>query len=224
MIDVFTNIAAAFFLGLLTPLTAVCVLPLYPGFLAYLSNQAGPKRPIALFGIAVTLGVIAFMFILGLIFTTILQASLTNVIGVVSPIAFTILLFISILLILNIDISRFIPKAKAKVGGSPFRNSFFYGFFFGAIVIPCNPLFIAALFAGSLSATGFAANMISFLSFGVGMAFPLLVFSLVSQTKSQAVIGFMVKHKNIINRGAGILMFVISLYYIIFVFNVFGVV
>jgi cytochrome c-type biogenesis protein len=56
----------SFALGLATPLTAVCVLPLYPGFLAYLSNQSGEARlsigPLA--GLMAT-GVIAFMLLLG---------------------------------------------------------------------------------------------------------------------------------------------------------------
>jgi len=37
---VITEFSTAFTLGLLTPLGAVCVLPLYPGFLAFLSKQA----------------------------------------------------------------------------------------------------------------------------------------------------------------------------------------
>ena len=39
MVSVFADFLTSFVLGLLTPLTAVCVLPLYPGFLAYLSNK-----------------------------------------------------------------------------------------------------------------------------------------------------------------------------------------
>ena len=33
------NLGSTFLLGLLTPLTAVCVLPLYPGFLSFLSRK-----------------------------------------------------------------------------------------------------------------------------------------------------------------------------------------
>ena len=113
-----SNISTAFVLGLLTPLTAVCVLPLYPGFLAYLSNQLSgyggkpDRKTIALFGVIITSGVILFMSLMGLIFTTILKISLTNVIEVISPVAFSILLIISLLLIFDVDIGKFIPKAK----------------------------------------------------------------------------------------------------------------
>jgi len=71
---VFTNLISSFVLGLLTPLTAVCVLPLYPGFLAYLSSQfsqAGTMgeeetgKRFLMFGIVIVFGVILFMFLLG---------------------------------------------------------------------------------------------------------------------------------------------------------------
>ena len=44
MVGLIENITTAFVLGFLTPLTAVCVLPLYPAFLIYLSNQIAQKE------------------------------------------------------------------------------------------------------------------------------------------------------------------------------------
>ena len=43
---ILSNVFTSFFLGLLTPLTAVCVLPLYPAFITYLSNQVNKKGSI----------------------------------------------------------------------------------------------------------------------------------------------------------------------------------
>lgn len=72
--ELISELGAAFVLGLLTPLGAVCVLPLYPGFLVYLTSQLSGKEPgrgtIVFFGIIITGGVILFMVILGLVFTT----------------------------------------------------------------------------------------------------------------------------------------------------------
>lgn len=219
--DIFT----AFVLGLLTPLTAVCVLPLYPGFLAYLASKLGVeenKKLLFGFGLIVTLGVIVFMFLLGLIFTTILEVSLTKVIGIISPIAFGILAVISILLIFDVDIGKYIPRANVPVMKNPLFDAFVYGFFFGAIVIPCNPLFIAALFTRTLASMNIVINMLSFVAFGIGIGFPLLVFSAISGAKSKAVINFLVGQKRKINLIAGIFMLGVSLYYLIFVFRIFG--
>jgi cytochrome c-type biogenesis protein len=224
VLEFLTSLSAAFVLGLLTPLTAACVLPLYPGFLAYLSNQLSgreDKKTLALFGIIITGGVILFMFLLGLLFTTVLQVSLTNVIGVVSPVAFAILFVISLLLIFNVDTGRFLPKAKTPSGiKNPWINSFSFGFFFGAIVVPCNPAFIAVLFTRTLSTIGFIENLLNFIFFGLGMGAPLLAFSLISTTKSSAIIGFLTEHKRAINLAAGLIMLVISVYYLVCVFTV----
>jgi cytochrome c-type biogenesis protein len=219
-------LAEAFVLGLLTPLGAVCVLPLYPGFLVYLSNQLstrmGGKRTIVLLGLIITGGVILFMLLLGLIFTTVLEVSLTNVIGVVSPIAFGILFVISLLLIFNVDVGRFLPKIHSPITRNPWLSAVTFGFFFGAIVVPCNPLFIAVLFTRTASVTGFLENILRFLAFGLGIGFPLLAFAIISTTATDAIINFLTRYKRIINLIAGLIMLGISAYYLVFVFKIFS--
>lgn len=219
-------LAEAFVLGLLTPLGAVCVLPLYPGFLVYLSNQLstrlGGKRTIVLLGLIITGGVILFMLLLGLIFTTVLEVSLTNVIGVVSPIAFGILFVISLLLIFNVDVGRFLPRVHSPITRNPWLSAVTFGFFFGAIVVPCNPLFIAVLFTRTASVTGFLENILRFLAFGLGIGFPLLAFAIISTTATDAIINFLTRYKRIINLIAGLIMLGISAYYLVFVFKIFS--
>lgn len=222
----FLDLFSSFMLGLLTPLTAVCVLPLYPGFLVYLTsklsqNPQNNRLPIFL-GIIISLGVMLFMFLFGLIFTTILQVSLTKVIGIVSPIAFSILGLISILLIFNVDIGKFLPKIKSPVAQNPVLSALTFGFFFGAIVIPCNPLFIAALFAKTIVSSGFLVNMLHFVMFGAGIAAPLLVFAFISSASSSFIISRITRYKRVINFIAGIIMLAVSIYYLFFVFKIFS--
>jgi cytochrome c-type biogenesis protein len=226
VLDVLSNFVTSFILGLLTPLTAVCVLPLYPGFIAYLAGQLKEKTKIKnlplLLGLLVSAGVISFMFLIGLVFTTLLEVSLTGVIGIISPIAFIVLGLFSILLIFNIDIGTLLPQIQAPTSKNPLLSSFIFGFFFGAIVIPCNPLFIAALFTKALTIMDFFSNMLSFLFFGLGLSAPLIVLSLISSAKSRSIISFLGRHKKVINVGSGIIMLAVSLYYLIFVFRVVG--
>jgi cytochrome c-type biogenesis protein len=222
---VLADIFSAFVLGLLTPLGAVCVLPLYPGFLAYLSSKFSgeeKKSIYIIFGLIVALGVILAMTLVGLIFSTILKTSLTNVVGILSPIAFGILAIVSVFLILGKDPWMYLPKIKTPGSKNPYVHALLFGLFFGAIVLPCNPAFIAALFARVVSVSSFFSNMLSFFSFGLGMSAPLLLFSVVSASASQEIIGWLSTHSKKINRIAGIIMFVISLYYLIFVFQIFG--
>ena len=227
MVSAFTNIWLSFIAGLFAPIAAVCVLPLYPGFLAYLAGQlsgkkGSQKKKIILLGLITTLGVIVSMALFGFIFTQLLRKSLTRAIGVISPIAFGILAIVSIFLIFNFDFSRLIPKFNAPIAKSPYTSSFGFGFFFGAIVLPCNPASLVVLFALSTSTVGFIMNFLNFIVFGIGMAAPLLIFALISSAKSEVVIGFLTKRQRIINLIAGLIMLGISLYYLIFVFRLLG--
>jgi cytochrome c-type biogenesis protein len=160
----------------------------------------------------------------GLIFTTILEVSLTNIVGIASPIAFGVLVVISFLLIFNVDISRFLPKARTRLTKSPWLSAFLYGLSFGAIVIPCNPAFIAVLFTTTATGVGFAVNIARFVVFGIGIGFPLLVIAAVSSARSDAIIDFLSRHKKAINRTVGGVMLGISLYYLIVVFQVFNMI
>ncbi len=220
------NLWIAFLAGLFAPLGAVCVLPLYPGFLAYLAGKVtqdeNPKRKIIMFSVIITLGVILSMFIVGLLFTGIFQSSLTKAIGIISPIAFGILAIISLLLIFNVDFSRFLPKAHAPVLQSPYWSALVFGLFFGAIVLPCNPASLAVLFAVSTSVTSFITNLLNFIVFGIGMGLPLLLLAFISASAGQRFTTWLGTHKKPIDIVAGIIMLGIALYYLIFVFNIFG--
>ena len=225
---VVASLAESFVLGLLTPLGAVCVLPLYPAFLSHVSGQlAGrefgrePRRGSILeSALWVSVGVIGFMFVLGLLFTTILQVSLTRVIGIVSPVAFGLLAMISLLLIFNVNVGKLIPRARVPIARNPRLTSLLYGLFFGAIVVPCNPLFIAVFFTRSASIGDFGIGMLRFLAFGIGIAAPLLALALLSLTASGAVIRWLTTYRVAINRIAGVLMLEISVYSLFYVFRV----
>jgi cytochrome c-type biogenesis protein len=225
MVGELTNLWLSFLAGLFAPLGAVCVLPLYPGFLAYLSSKISdksPRRNIILLGVVVSVGVLISMFLFGLVFTYFLQESLTRAIGIISPIAFGILAIFSLFMIFNFDFGKFIPQINSPVAKNPILGAFAFGFFFGAIVLPCNPASLVILFAISTTTLSFAVNMLNFILFGVGMALPLLIFSFASAKWNQKVIGFLTKNKRKINLTAGVIMLGISLYYLFFVFRILG--
>jgi len=77
MENILINFWLALSAGLFAPLGAVCVLPLYPGFLAYLASVTTGKKKsdreiskqIIKLGWMVTAGVITSMFLIGLIFS-----------------------------------------------------------------------------------------------------------------------------------------------------------
>lgn len=214
-------VGESYILGLLTPLTALCVLPLYPAFLVRMARSAGKDRndrvTLAWVGVVVSAGVISFMALLGLVFTTVLQESLQRVVGIVSPIAFAVLAVIGILLMAGVHLYQKVRLPEPK---SPLLGSYVYGFFFGAIVIPCNPLFIAAFFTRVATVGEALANFANFLAFGVGIATPLLVLALVTRGSSRWLINALVRWARPIEVVAGAIMFSVSVYYLFWIFRV----
>jgi cytochrome c-type biogenesis protein len=213
-------IGTSYVLGLVTPLTALCVLPLYPAFLARMARLANRDRDdrtvLAWTGFVVTAGVITFMGLLGIVFTTLLQESLQRVIGVVSPIAFAVLAVIGVLMMVGVEIHRKVRLPEPK---NPLLGSFFYGFGFGAIVIPCNPAFIAAFLARATLIADPVSSVLNFLAFGLGIGTPLIAFSLVTRAASRRLVNAIVRYERAIAFGAGAVMTSVSVYYLVFVFE-----
>lgn len=220
-----TDLLGTFLLGLATPLTAVCVLPLYPGFLAYLSKQSTGRGPqsIASLGVLVGTGVLSFMILVGVLFTTILETSLTDVVGLLSPIAFGLLAVASLVLIADVDVAAHLPTVDAPGSDHPSITAFGYGFFFGAIILPCNPGFIAVFFARSFLFTDPVSSMLNFVVFGLGIVAPLVGLAVVSDRWRTRVLGTITAHSTAINRGTGVVMLGIAVYYLVFVFDLVGV-
>ena len=209
----------SFLAGLYTPLGAMCVLPLYPGYLAFLAGRTKDGgSSTATLGLAVTGGVLLAMFSFGLLFISILKISTGDVLEILGPAIYLVLAIMSIAMIAGFDISRFFPMISTPVGRTPYITAILFGAFFGLVALPCNPGSIILLFAISATTADFIANFINFVLFGVGMASPLLFLSLLSLERSRTVIRFFTTRHLLINRIAGVLMLLVSLYYLVFVF------
>lgn len=237
-----TTVVEFFLLGLATPLSAVCVVPLYPGFVAYLSAQSGGAGGAggstrtegdadeggggyspAVLGVLVLTGVLAFMLLVGLLFSTVLQASLTGVIGTVSPVAFGLLAVVSVALIVDLDVFARAPAVEPPQTSHPAATALLYGFFFGAIVVPCNPGVISFALARQFLVTAPVEKLLVFFAFGLGIGTPLLALAVVSEAAGRRVTRLLARHRRAINVTTGVVMLAVSVYYLATVFDVFGV-
>jgi Cytochrome c biogenesis protein len=214
--------ATSFTLGLATPLSAVCVVPLYPAFLAFLSNQDESAPSIATLGSLVALGVVAFMTAIGVLFTTLLETSLTSVVELVSPPAFLLLAVLGVVLVADLHPQARLPTVEPPQTRYPSLSAFAYGSFFGAIVLPCNPGFISVFFARAFLFSDPVSSMANFGAFGVGMASPLLAFAFVSEAWRDRVLALLTDHRRAVNAATGLVLIAVSLYYLLFVFEVAG--
>ena len=211
----------AFLAGVYAPVGSPCVIPLFPGFLAFLAGRSsGSDRTFSMFslGLVVAAGVLVSMLAFGIIFVALVQVSLARFLSVISPVAFLVLAVFSVILILDIDLSRLTGGGALPRSGRPVLDAFLLGLFFGIIILPCNAVAVVALLAIGTTTTGLLANLGSFLSFGIGMSLPLLVFAGISEARSREILAWLTRHRRIINVVAGVVMLAVSLYYLLDVF------
>jgi len=212
-----------FSLGVATPLTAACVIPLYPAFIAYLANASedgGSDRSILLLGLLVVAGVISFMLSVGVVYTFILEETLTNAVERFSPVAFGLLTLIGLVMMIDPKGFSRLPTVEPPHSRYPTASAFGYGFFFGAIVIPCNPGIIALFFARTpILFDTHLESMLGFLSFGLGIGAPLLGLAIVSEPFGKRITRTLAQYSDPINRAVGAILVGVSVYYLNYVFG-----
>jgi cytochrome c-type biogenesis protein len=187
------ELVAAFLAGLGST-AAPCIIPLYPGFLAYLTGSSGAS--VAADGSAamgrrfspvlaaslVLAGVLSGMLVIaGLVIA--LSASLSRVIPVVLPIADGVLIVLGILLVAGINPFARLPQPSPAVAGGrgPAFGAFLYGLLFAPIAIPCIGPFVLAIFAYSLTLGDALSQLLFFVVYGLGFGIPLFVMGLLGQ-------------------------------------------
>jgi cytochrome c-type biogenesis protein len=211
----------AFVAGLLTPLGAVCVLPLYPGYLSFLAGPGESVRGVPgrlLLGFISAAGILASMILFGLVVVILLSYPLAEALWIISPIAYILLGIIGIMLILGLFPEFSFKTAHLPAGRISFIGAFMFGLFFGILILPCNAAPIAVLLALSTSTSDFFNNMLNFIFFGAGMALPLIAISALSAYQGKEGTAFLVRHKRAINMVTGSLMLLVAVYNLLILF------
>ena len=144
-----------------------------------------------------------------------LEESIGRVVTDVSPIAFVVLAVVGAVLLVNPKGFSRLPSFEPPQTRYPSATAFAYGFFFGAVVIPCNPGTIALFFARSpVLYDTHVESMLGFLAFGLGIGAPLLAFAVVSESFGRRVTGVLARYSNPINRAVGAVLLGVSVYYL----------
>jgi cytochrome c-type biogenesis protein len=200
-------------LGLLST-TSPCVLPLYPGFLAYLSGRQetieGKYGRYAL-GVFVLLGVLTMMLALGLLIA-LLSVSIGAALSVAIPLADLLIIALGIALLLDYNPFKRLPQIQMPLMKNPFVNAFVYGLLYGPIALPCSGPLVVGLFTYSLTAEEILGKLSIFLWFGLGFGIPLLVLSLLSGAAQRWIVRIFAKHARIVNLAGGILLVGVGVY------------
>jgi cytochrome c-type biogenesis protein len=198
-------------LGLLAT-TNPCILPLYPGFLAYISgNQTTPGKGNYLLGVFVLLGVMTMMLTIGGIIAW-LSVPIGSVLAVVIPLSDLVIILLGILLLLDINPFKKLPQVQAPGLSHPFINAYIYGLLYGPVTLPCSGPLVVGIFAFSFTIEEAISKLAAFFWFGIGFGIPLLVLSLLTGSFQRQITRLFAIHARKVNIFGGIILLAVGLY------------
>lgn len=206
-------IVTSFTLGLLAT-ASPCVLPLYPGFLAYLSGSqaaGGSHRRGYLLGFFVLGGVMLMMLALGALIAS-LSISVGRALAVILPLADLAILALGVMLLANINPFKKLPQIQVPVISHPYANAFIYGMLYGPIALPCSGPLVVGIFALSLTVGEAAGRLSAFFWFGLGFGLPLLLLSFLSGASQRGLTRFFARYSRPINIVGGVLLIGVAAY------------
>ena len=211
--DVLALSLSAFSLGIISG-GSPCALPLVPGFISFLSTQAGNlgNRGRSVVGIVIILGVTTGMVLFALA-ATLFHASLSGLISVATPVVVAVLLLFGSLLIINHNPFYRIPQVTLPKMRNPMVTAYAYGGLYGVIALPCSSLVLLPFTISiSLSSVSAVQAFIVFLMFGLGLGLPIMVVSALSRAQGDWLVKQFAKRNRIMNLLAGFLLIGIALY------------
>ncbi len=191
-----------------------CLLPLYPGFIAYLAGNRGDvehRRSAPLLGGAVLTGVLTTMIALAVVLSA-LAVPLSQVLAVLVPAVDALLLVLGALLITGRNPFGGLAGRSVPFVAHPLAQAYVYGVMLGPVALPCAGPFMIALLAISLGVTDALVRIGGFVVYGLGFGLPLLVLSFVAAARAQAIARFLVEHHALILRAAGVVLVATAVY------------
>jgi cytochrome c-type biogenesis protein len=214
MIDQLLAVFAAFGpLGLgLASAASPCLLPLYPGFLAYLaanSRSLEGRRGTGLLGLFVLAGVLTTMTVVGIVLVAVAIPT-SRLLAVATPLIDGLLIVLGVLLVLGRNPFARLPGVNVPVVANPFGRAYVYGVFLGPIALPCAGPFLVSLLGISLGVSDALGRIGTFLLFGLGFGLPLVALSLLTGLRAQAVVRWVVSRHRAIELIAGVLLIVVA--------------
>ena len=202
----------SFLLGLLAT-ASPCVLPLYPGFLAYLSGQTeiGVGKQRYFLGLFVLAGVLTMMLALGGVIA-LLAVPIGGLLAFIIPLADFLILLLGAMLLMDRNPFKTLPQIQVPFLRHPFLNAYIYGLLYGPIALPCSGPLVVGIFALSFTAGEALSKLWIFLWFGLGFGVPLLILSLLSGTLQRQFTTLFARHSRVVNIIGGLLLVGVAVY------------
>lgn len=206
-------IAAAFGAGLVSA-ASPCLLPLYPGYIAYLganSRALEGRRATGLLGLIVLFGVMTTMLAVAIVLVAI-SAPMGPLLAYLTPIVDGILIVLGILLIAGRNPFEKLPGMRVPDVANPYRQAYLYGVMLGPIALPCAGPFLVTLLGISLGIGDAIGKVATFAVFGLGFGLPLVLLSLLAGVRARSVVSWIIERHRAIELFAGTLLVLVGIY------------
>jgi len=208
------TLVVTFLLGLGSA-ASPCLLPLYPGFIAYLAgtrSDAQQRRPAAAFlGLAVLAGLLTTMIIVGSVLS-LLALPFGDVLRWSIPVATVVLVVLGLVLLSGRNPFERLAGVQVPVVGSSLGQAYVYGLLVGPVALPCAGPFLVALLAISVGLSDALLRIGSFAVYGLGFGLPLVALAIVGAARGQQISRVLARHHLAILRAAGALLIVTAVY------------
>jgi cytochrome c-type biogenesis protein len=202
----------AFLLGNSAILTNVCILPLYPGLVAYLAGAGeGPGRPARRWlGLPVLAGVLTLMVLLGGLLH-LARRPFAAILPLLLPAIYGAVILLGLLMLLGRNPFARLALARAPVLRNPVAGAYVYGLLLGPMTLPCaGPIILSAFLLGAGSPARLAGELAYFLAFGLGFGWPLVLLPVAAAPLQRRFTSSLAAHHPLLTRAAGLLLLAIG--------------
>ena len=203
----------AFLLGNAAILTNICILPLYPGLIAFLAGNAGnerAQRATRWLGLLVLAGVLTLMLVVGWLLY-VLQASFGEILPIVLPSIYGLVIVMGVLMLTGRNPFRRLSTSQAPLLRNPYLTAYLYGLLLGPMTLPCaGPIVLSAFLLGASSFTQLANSLLYFLAFGLGFGWPLVLLPLLTQPFQRQFTQWTTRYYGALTVASGVLLVLIG--------------
>ena len=210
-----SELLTAFTLGNAAILTNVCMLPLYPGLIAFLAGTAGSQRSrwtTGLLGAVVLAGILSMMIVIGLVLH-VTQAFFGDIFTLLLPLIYIVVILLGVLLLIGRSPFARLQTAQAPMLRNPYITAYVYGLLFGPMTLPCTgPIIVTAFATGAGDAGALLDGIVYFLAFGLGFGWPLVLLPLLALPVQRRFVSWLTRNHLLLNRVSGILLISVGIF------------
>ncbi len=206
----------AFLLGNQAIVTNVCLLPLYPGLIAFLAgnttNADGePAQGGRWLGLVVLLGILTMMLLVGFLLFTFNQ-SFSAVLPILLPIIYIVVFVMGVMMLAGFNPFARLSAVQTPVLKNRYVTAYIYGLLLGPMTLPCTgPIITSAFLLGANNFAMLTDGLLYFLAFGLGFGWVLVVLPFLAVPLQRRFTGWMTNNYKLLTRISGVLLIAIAI-------------